>query len=161
MASGPDILIVGAGHNGLVAALVLARSGLSVTVLEADAAIGGAARTEFPFAKAPGLGVSSGATLLGVMPPELMQSLGLTLPLIRRDPHYFLPTTDRRFLLFGSDCESTRRQCEQFFTLQDWMAAEALGREIAQIRDDLAPSWLREPLSAGETAERFIRPALR
>ena len=161
MASGRDILIVGAGHNGLVAAIVLARSGLSVTVLEAHAAIGGAARTEFPFAKAPGLGVSSGATLLGVMPPELLEALGLTLPLIRRDPHYFLPTTDRRFLLFGSDTDATRRQCEEFFTGRDWTAAEALGREIADIRDDLAPSWLQEPLPAVETAERFIRPALR
>lgn len=157
----PDVLIVGAGHNGLVAATVLARRGLSVTVLEAHSTIGGAARTEYPFTKAPGLGASSGAYLLGIMPPELLRALGLTLPLIRRDPHYFLPTIDRRFLLFGSDAEATRRQCLEFFTAQDWLAAEALAREIAEIRDDLAPSWLEEPLSASETAERYIRPALR
>ena len=33
--------------------------------------------------------------------------------------------------------------------------------EISQIRDDVAPSWLREPLTREETAERYVRPALR
>lgn len=156
-----DVLVVGAGHNGLIAALVLARQGLQVTVVEADSMVGGAARTERPFARAPGLGASTGAYLLGLMPPELMQALGLSLPLIRRDPHYFLPTTERRYLLFGSDHESTRRACMEWFSPRDWAAIGALTREIEQIRDDLAPSWLQEPLSAAETAERYLRPALR
>ncbi|HKC60618.1 MAG TPA: NAD(P)-binding protein, partial [Myxococcales bacterium] len=88
-----DVVVVGAGHNGLVAALLLARSGLSVRVLEQYAVVGGAARTERPFAKAPRLGTSTGAYLLGLMPPELLRKLRIELPLLRRDPHYFLPTT--------------------------------------------------------------------
>lgn len=140
---------------------MLARQGLAVTVVEAHSEPGGAARTEYPFTKAPGLGASTGAYLLGLMPPELMRVLGLRLPLLRRDPHYFLPTTGRRFLLFGSDVEATRRQSIEFFSAQDWMAIEALTREIGQIRDDLAPSWLEEPLSAAETAERYVSPQLR
>ena len=51
-----DVAIIGAGHNGLVAAVLLARAGLKVTVLEEKPAVGGAAKTEFPFAKAPRLG---------------------------------------------------------------------------------------------------------
>jgi phytoene dehydrogenase-like protein len=161
MEHSPDVVIVGAGHNGLVAATLLARRGLSVAVLEAQPVIGGATRTEYPFARAPGLGASSGAYLLGVMPPELLRTLGLRLPLRRRDPHYFLPTTDRRYVLFGTDAAATRSQCAEFFSARDWAAIEALGREIGEIRDDLAPSWLEEPVSAAETAERYIRPALR
>lgn len=41
----------------------------------------------------PVLPPAAGAYLLGVMPPELLQLLGLDLPLRRRSPHYFLPTT--------------------------------------------------------------------
>jgi phytoene dehydrogenase-like protein len=156
-----DIVIVGAGHNGLVAAALLARRGLRVVVLEEKPTVGGAAKTEYPFARAPELGTSTGAYLLGVMQPELITKLGAKFALIRRDPHYFLPTTDRRYLLFGSDASAMRRQFLEFFSERDWVANQAMSGEIAQIRDDLAPAWLEEPLSVEATAERYIRPALR
>lgn len=57
----PDVLIVGAGHNGLVAATLLARQGLKVEVYEEKALVGGACKTEYPFSKAPGLPQSTGA----------------------------------------------------------------------------------------------------
>ncbi len=123
--------------------------------------IGGAVRTERPFAKAPGLRTSTGAYLLGLMQPELLQKLGLELPLKRRDPHYFLPTTDTRYLLIGGDESETKRQMCLFFSEQDWTAHVALNQEIAAIRDDIAPTWLQEPLSIEETAERYVRPTLR
>src|SRR5215217_1852299 len=157
----PDVIVVGAGHNGLVTAAMLARRGLSVTVLEDKDVIGGACRTEYPFKSAPGLGVSTGAYLLGLMPPELLRELELDLPLKRRDPHYFLPTTGKRYLLFGSDERELKRQFLEFFSQEDWEANQAMNAELGALRDDLAPSWLLPPLSIEETAERYIRPALR
>lgn len=156
-----DVLIVGGGHNGLTAAVLLAKKGLQVTVLEQREALGGAAVTEFPFARAPKLGGSTGAYLLGLMPPELLQALELDVKLKRRDPHYFLPTTGEEYLLFGSDERELERQFKAFFSEADWKANQALNAEIAAIREDLAPSWLLPPLSLEATAERFIRPALR
>ena len=161
MKTNSDVIVVGAGHNGLVSAILLARSGLKVTVLEANDVPGGAVRTEYPFAKAPGLGTSTGAYLLGVMQPELIKKLGIDFPLMRRDPHYFLPTTGKKHLLFGSDRESMRQQFASFFSEADWKANEALTAEISMIRDDIAPTWLEEPYSIEETAERYLRPHLR
>src|SRR4051794_20947863 len=161
-----DVVVVGAGHNGLVAATLLARAGLSVVVVERDVVVGGAARTEQPFAKVPGLRQSTGAYLLGLMPPELERLLDLRLPLVRRDPHYFLPTTTPaaaggRYLLMGRDRAATRRQFEEFFSPADRDADDRLQAELDMLRDDLAPAWLQEPGSVEETAERFIRPGLR
>jgi len=156
-----DVLIVGAGHNGLVAALMLARAGLRVRVLESAPVAGGACRTEHPFARASGVGQSTGAYLLGLMPPELMRELGVSFPLIRRDPHYFLPTTDGRHLLMGADRATTEAQLEQFFSRRDAEADRALQDELSMLREDVAPTWLQTPLSIEDTADRHLRPALR
>ncbi len=156
-----SVLVLGAGHNGLVAAVFLARAGLKVTVVEEKATIGGACKTERPFARAPNLAASTGAYLLGLMPPELVAKLGVDLPTVRRDPHYFLPTTDGRSLLFGSDVAAMRQGFSRFFSERDWKANEALQLEIGQLRHDVAPTWLEEPLSIEETAERYVRPPLR
>src|ERR1700694_2190693 len=54
-----------------------------------------------------------------------------------------------------------KEQFLSFFSEQDWRANQALQTEIGQIRDDVAPTWLLEPLSIEDTAARYLRPALR
>jgi phytoene dehydrogenase-like protein len=157
-----DAVVVGAGHNGLVAATVLARSGLDVVVLERAEVIGGACRTERPFAAVPELGASTGAYLLGPFPPELLRALDLDLPLLRRDPHYFLPTTEPgRSLLLGGDAAANRRALAAFTSERDVQALGSMQAELAALRDDLAPAWVAPPLPLDETAERYVRAELR
>lgn len=161
MAEHADVVIVGAGHNGLVAATYLARAGLRTVVLERDTVVGGAARTEHPFPKAPGLGASTGAYLLGLMPPEILADLGLDLPLMRRDPHYFLPLLDGRSLVLGADDEENRTAIASVFGAGDADAVARYQQDLAGLREDLAPAWLAPPLPLEETAERYVRTGLR
>ncbi|SIT53421.1 Phytoene dehydrogenase [Mesorhizobium prunaredense] len=69
-----DAIVVGGGHNGLVSAAVLAKSGRNVLVLEAAGDVGGAARTE---EFAPGFRVSSIAHLLNRLHPDVVTTLEL------------------------------------------------------------------------------------
>ncbi len=77
-----DAIVIGAGHNGLVCATLLAQSGKSVLVLEANGQVGGAAITrEF----ADGFTVSAGAHLLYQLQPAVRRDLKLDLDLASDD----------------------------------------------------------------------------
>jgi phytoene dehydrogenase-like protein len=88
-----DTVIIGGGHNGLVAACYLARAGLSVCVLERYTEVGGAAISE-EIAGAPGHIASTGAYLLSLAPRKIFDELDLWrngVELIPRNPRTFAP----------------------------------------------------------------------
>ena len=72
-----DAIIVGGGHNGLVAAAYLARSGARTLVLEARNKTGGAATTEAPWPDAPEFNVTRLSYVMSLLPPTIINDLQL------------------------------------------------------------------------------------
>src|SRR5712692_4091816 len=85
-----DVVILGAGHNGLVAASYLARAGLSVLILEKNDYIGGATTSQkvFPDYDAH---LSRYSYLVSLFPEKIIRDLGLNLELRRRATASFTP----------------------------------------------------------------------
>ena len=77
MANSYDAIVVGGGHNGLVSAAYLARSGARTVVLESRATVGGAATTESPWPDAPHLRVTRLSYVMSLMPPTIVNDLSL------------------------------------------------------------------------------------
>ena len=90
MKSRYDVVILGAGHNGLVAASYLGRAGLSVLLLEKNDYIGGATVSEkvFPDYDAR---LSRYSYLVSLFPEKIIRDLGLSLKLRRRETGSFTP----------------------------------------------------------------------
>ncbi|MBJ7398797.1 NAD(P)/FAD-dependent oxidoreductase [Mycolicibacterium sp.] len=72
-----DAIVIGGGHNGLVSAAYLARSGARTLVLESRSSLGGAAVTESPWEDAPHLRVTRLSYVMSLMPPTIVKDLSL------------------------------------------------------------------------------------
>ncbi|MGH9194265.1 MAG: phytoene desaturase family protein, partial [Acidimicrobiia bacterium] len=103
-------MIVGAGHNGLVAAFYQARAGLEVAVLEARDLIGGACVSEEFH---PGFVVSTASYSLSLLRPDVYSDMRLAdrgLVLYPKDPELFAPFPDGTSLLIWRDKDRSKEE---------------------------------------------------
>ncbi|XP_023062148.1 pyridine nucleotide-disulfide oxidoreductase domain-containing protein 2 isoform X6 [Piliocolobus tephrosceles] len=116
-----DAVVIGAGHNGLVAAAYLQRLGVNTAVFERRHVIGGAAVTE---EIVPGFKFSRASYLLSLLRPQIYTDLELKkhgLRLHLRNPYSFTPMLEEgagskvpRSLLLGTDMAENQKQIAQF-----------------------------------------------
>lgn len=147
-----DVIIIGAGHNGLVTAAYLARAGQRVLVLERRELVGGACVTEEVW---PGFKVSTAAYVSSLLRPRIIRELELRrygLELLPRNPSSFTPFPDCRYLLLGPDRDFTRREIAKF-SERDAGALPHYEAMLERIADFIEPTlemtppdpWSRRP----------------
>lgn len=146
-----DAIVIGGGHNGLVTAGYLARSGLKVAVLEKRNIVGGAAVTE---EKWPGFKVSSLSYVNSLFRPEIVQELELKkygYEMLPRSPSSFTPFPDGRHLMLGPDQKMNLEQISKFSKkdAENYPKYEAALTEIAEI---LEPLMTMVPLNPSKMA---------
>lgn len=108
-----DVIIIGGGHNGLVNAAYLAKSGLKVKVLERRHLVGGSTVTEEMY---PGFKYSVFSYVVSLLRPEIIRDLELTKHGLKMLPleSTLTPSNDGRGLYRGPDGHRTYRSIAQF-----------------------------------------------
>ena len=114
MTASADVVVVGGGHNGLVAAAYLARAGLHTVVCERRGVVGGAAVSEHPFG--PEYTVTSLSYVVSLLPPDLVRDLRLEQHGYHVYPQgpYFAPRADGRFLRLPHDPAQRHAEIAKF-----------------------------------------------
>ncbi len=133
-----DCLIIGGGHNGLVAAAYLARGGKKVGVLERRHVLGGCSVTEELW---PGFKISVASYVISLFRPEIIRELRLKqygLAILPRNPSSFTPLLDGRSLLMGPDERMTCREIAKF-SQQDAERYPAYNRMLERVAAVLEP----------------------
>ncbi len=153
-----DVVIIGAGHNGLTCAAYLAMAGLRVKVVDRRKVVGGAAVTEEFH---PGFRNSVAAYTVSLLNPRIIADLKLPehgLRIVERRAQNFLPAPDGSYLLTG---EGRTHQSVAKLSERDAARIDAFTRELEVIADVLRQFLLRAPpnivegFGAGSIREAF------
>jgi phytoene dehydrogenase-like protein len=164
-----DVVIIGAGHNGLTCAAYLGMAGLKVKVLERRSVVGGAAVTE---EFCPGFRNSVAAYTVSLLNPKVIADLRLFqhgLKIVERRAQNFLPTLDGQYLLAAEG--QTERNVAKFsrtdadryhdFNRQLNASADVLRQLVLQAPPNLTRGLtlraMGEVLKAGRLGNRLRR----
>jgi phytoene dehydrogenase-like protein len=143
-----DAIVVGGGHNGLVAAAYLARDGLRTLVCEAREVVGGAAVTERPFG--PAYQVTSLSYVVSLLPPAIVRDLDLPRHGYEVYPQgpYFAPHARGTYLQFADDPARRRAEIGKF-SARDADALERWDAWMGRLAGVLGPLLSTVPPKLG------------
>jgi phytoene dehydrogenase-like protein len=157
-----DAVVVGGGHNGLVAAAYLARAGRSCLLIERCATLGGAAVSAEIFGGVPAR-LSRYSYLVSLLPQLIVDELGLPVRLARRAVSSYTPDPRREgalgLLVDGRDPGATARS---FAAVTGDVRAQAAWRELYELTGRVAAAvfpTMTRPLESREQLRAAIAPA--
>jgi phytoene dehydrogenase-like protein len=149
-----DAIVIGGGHNGLVAACYLARAGIKPLVLERYHMVGGAAISE---QKIPGFTFSTGSYVLSLAPRKIFDDLGAWdagIELIERHPRFFSPYPDGSSLTYWNEHDRWLEELNRISPAdaRAWDHYDAFLERACEVMDKYI---LRRPPSWAEVAAEF------
>ena len=152
MRSRYDVVVVGGGHNGLVAAAYLARAGRSVLVLERSGRMGGAAISEAPFAGVDAR-LSRYAYLVSLLPRFIVGELGLRFQTRRRRISSYTPVpgSDEAVLVDLDDLARTRASLDRVGAFEAW---QDFYDGVGRVARAVFPTLLEPLMTRAELRER-------
>ena len=163
MAATYDAIVVGGGHNGLVAAAYLARSGARTVVLEGRHKTGGAATTEAPWPEAPEFKVTRLSYVMSLMPPTIISDLDLArhgYQIYPMGPYYQAFGEGGSIKLYADDAKRNHEEVSKWSkkdadTMPRW---DAWLEGLAEV---LGPLLLTVPPAIGSRKPRDLAGTLR
>ena len=161
MAQRFDAVVVGGGHNGLVAAAYLARAGLDTMVLERRGKTGGAAATDSPWDNE--FKVTTLSYVMSLMPPTIIDDLELErygYKLFPMGPYYQAFPDGRSLSLYADDSQRNRAEISKF-SMRDADAMEQWDAWMLGLADVLGPLLMVPPPKLGSRAFSDVVDELR
>ena len=142
MSASYDVVIIGGGHNGLVAASYLAKAGKSVVILEKEESLGGATVSQqvFPEFQAR---LSRYSYLVSLLPQKIIDDLGLSFETLGRDVASYTPEVDGG-LFVSSDWNSQTQESFSALTGSDseFSSWKTFYNEVLHFAQVVAPTML-------------------
>jgi phytoene dehydrogenase-like protein len=163
MAATYDAIVVGGGHNGLVAAAYLARSGARTLVLEGRHKTGGAATTEAPWPEAPEFKVTRLSYVMSLMPPTIIKDLDLArhgYQIYPMGPYYQAFPEGGSIKLYADDAARNHEEVSKW-SKKDADAMPRWDAWLEGLAEVLGPLLLTVPPAIGSRKPRDLAGTLR
>jgi phytoene dehydrogenase-like protein len=158
-----DAIVVGGGHNGLVAAAYLARSGAKTVVLEGRHKTGGAATTESPWPDAPEFKVTRLSYVMSLLPPTIIKDLELDrhgYKIYPMGPYYQAFPEGGSIKLYADDAKRNHESVSKW-SKKDADAMPKWDAWLAGLADVLGPLLLTVPPAIGSRKPRELAATLK
>ncbi len=157
-----DAIVVGGGHNGLVASAYLAREGAKVLLLEKRHKTGGAAATDAPWPEAPEIRVTRLSYVMSLLPPTIIEDLSLErhgYKVFPMGPFYQAYPEGGSLTIALDDARGNYEQVARF-SKKDADRLEEWDAWMAGLADVLGPLLLKVPPNIGSRSYSDLKGTL-